>query len=54
MDSSSHGDLPTLHADTENLQRQLEQWFQRVKTTASRRDDQADRKHDGAMVIRGK
>jgi len=54
MASSNHGDLPTLHADTENLQRQLEQWFQRVKSTTSRRDDRAERKHDGAMVIRGK
>ncbi len=54
MDSSNHGDLPTLHADTESLQRQLEQWFRQVKTNASRRDDRADRKHDAAMVIRGK
>jgi len=54
MDGSNRNGLPTLFADTESLQRQLEQRYRQVKSNASRQDDQADTKHEAGMVIRGK
>jgi len=43
-----------LFADTESLQRQLEQRYQQVKSNASRQTDQVDAKHETGMVIKGK
>ena len=54
MDGSNRNGLPTLFADTENLQRQLEQRYQQLISNASRQADQTDAKRETGMVIRGK
>ena len=54
MDGSNRNGLPTLFADTENLQRQLEQRYQQLISNASRQADRADTKRETGMVVRGK
>lgn len=54
MDGPNRNGLPTLFADTESLQRQLEQRYQQLLSNASRQTDQTDAKRDAGMVISGK
>ncbi len=54
MDGSNLNDLPTLHADTERLKRELEQRFKRLESTTPRQGDQTDTKREAAMVVSGK
>ncbi len=54
MDGSNLNGLPTQFADTESLQRQLEQRYRQLISSASRQTDQTDAKRETGMVIRGK
>jgi len=54
MDGSNRNGLPTLFADTESLQRQLEQRYRQLTSNPSRQADQTDAKGETGMVIRGK
>jgi len=54
MDGRNANGLPTQFADTESLQRQLEQRYRQLMSNASRQADQTDAERDTGMVIRGK
>ena len=54
MDGANRNGLPTLFADIGSLQRQLEQRYQQLKSSASRQANQTDVKRETGMVIRGK
>ena len=54
MDGRNANGLPTLFADTESLQRQLEQRYRQLISNASRQADETNAKRETAMVIRGK
>ena len=54
MDGPNRNGFPTLFADTESLQRQLEQRYQQLVSNPSRQADQTDAKRQTGMVIRGK
>jgi len=54
MDRSDQSGLPAILADTESLQRQLEQRYGQILSKRSGQADQADKRHETAMVIKGK
>lgn len=54
MDRSDHSGLPAILADTQSLQRQLEQRYGQILSKRTGQADRTNNKHETAMVIRGK
>lgn len=54
MERTPEACLPTLKADVETLQRELEQMYQHVKATCGERREQATASVAVGMVIKGK
>jgi len=53
MEGSTLNDLPTLYADTERLQRELEQRFRQLESTTARQGDQTDVNQETMLVTSG-